>query len=265
MNVAILYICTGRYEIFWKDFYLSSEKHFLTNASKHYYVFTDAEQIFNEGSESVKKIYQANLGWPGNTLFRFKMFAPFANELKSYDYVFFFNANAMFLQDIGEEFLPNDELLVVHHPLFYKKKRKKFTYDRNPDSLAYIPEDKGEVYVAGGVNGGTGKIYAKLILDLSKNIDIDYEKGVIALWHDESHLNRYILDHPYKMLDPSYIFPEDYEKRLSFDKKIIMRDKKKYGGHDFLRQESDDFVEKKEEKKNSLSSFFKNIKNIISK
>ncbi|MBE6105753.1 family 6 glucosyltransferase [Anaerovibrio lipolyticus] len=263
MKVAILYICTGRYEIFWKDFYLSAEKHFLPNADKYYYVFTDAEQIFYEDSESVKKIYQANLGWPGNTLFRFKMFAPYAKELESCDYVFFFNANALFLQDIGEEILPNNELLVVQHPIFYGKKREKFPYDRNPESLAYIPEDEGEVYVQGAFNGGSGKVYTKLILDLEKNIDIDYQKGIIALWHDESHLNKYILNHSYKILDPSYVFPEDCEK-MPFDKKILMRDKKKYGGHGFLRQQSDDFIEQ-EKKENKLSRFINNMKKIFSK
>ncbi len=260
MRVAILYVCTGRYEIFWKDFYLTAEKYFLPRANKTYYVFTDAESIFQEDSETVKKVYQESLGWPGNTLFRFKMFAKFAKELETFDYVFFFNANAVFLQEINEDILPNDGLLVVQHPVYYNKPRRKFPYDQNPESLAYIPKNKGDVYVVGGVNGGTGKDYTKLILDLERNIDIDYQKGIIALWHDESHLNKYILNHPYKLLDPSYVFPEGYEKKLSLDKKILIRDKEKYGGHSFLRQQSNVKMEKKiDENKKLFSSVISNI------
>ena len=41
-KVAVLYICTGKYDVFWKDFYISYEKYFLPDCEKHYYVFTDA-------------------------------------------------------------------------------------------------------------------------------------------------------------------------------------------------------------------------------
>lgn len=27
-KVAVLYICTGKYDVFWKDFYISYEKYF---------------------------------------------------------------------------------------------------------------------------------------------------------------------------------------------------------------------------------------------
>lgn len=42
-KIAILYICTGKYDIFWEDFYKTSEKYFLNNSEKHYFVFTDAQ------------------------------------------------------------------------------------------------------------------------------------------------------------------------------------------------------------------------------
>lgn len=40
-SVAILYIATGRYTVFWKYFYRSAEKHLLPNSNKHYVLFTD--------------------------------------------------------------------------------------------------------------------------------------------------------------------------------------------------------------------------------
>ena len=73
-RIAVLYICTGEYSVFWKDFYNSFEEKFLVDHDKEYFVFTDAENLFGTANKRIHLIYQENLGWPGNTLFRFKMF-----------------------------------------------------------------------------------------------------------------------------------------------------------------------------------------------
>ena len=58
MKIAILYICTGKYNIFWKDFYTSCEKNFIPNSEKHYFVFTDAENIdFEKVNSLFPKLY----------------------------------------------------------------------------------------------------------------------------------------------------------------------------------------------------------------
>lgn len=97
MKVAILYICLGKYDVFWKEFYLSSEKYFLPACEKYYYVFTDSGYIFQEENEHIIKIYQADLGWPDNTLKRFHFFDSQYESLIKYDYLFFLNANCLFV------------------------------------------------------------------------------------------------------------------------------------------------------------------------
>jgi len=75
MKIGILYICTGKYDIFWKDFYLSSEKYLLKNHEKHYFVFTDSKTIFDAANnKNIHVIYQKNLGWPNNALMRYHIF-----------------------------------------------------------------------------------------------------------------------------------------------------------------------------------------------
>ncbi|MBP8789835.1 MAG: hypothetical protein KBH01_00225 [Breznakibacter sp.] len=255
-KVAILYICTGRYKIFWKDFFDSCEQFFLNEFRKEYFVFSDSDDLNDQGCVRIHLIPENQKEWPFATLYRFKMFASIKEQLKNFDYIFFFNANMRFLEVIGSEILPSKEegLLVVKHPGYYNKSREEFTYEKNPESLAFIPEDRGEAYFMGGFNGGRADDYLKMILSLDVNIDKDYEKGIIAVWHDESHLNRYILDYNPKVLGAAYGCPEG--QCVDELAKIIILDKRKFGGHEFLRSQSEVknysqlFV-------NKLRSFFK--------
>ena len=229
-KVAILYICTAKYVIFWKDFFESYEKYFLPNCEKHYFVYTDAPEAYQEKEcDRIHRFYQESLGWPDNTLMRFHIFSKQFDELEKYDYVFFMNANCQCMSTITEEeFLPGDkDLLVVQHPGYYNKKNTKYTYDRNPKSLAYIPKGEGLYYVCGGVNGGKAKAFVALMKELMHNIDIDKSNDVIALWHDESHINHYILGREdYRMLTPAYCYTEDWD--MPFEEKIRVRNKQKW-------------------------------------
>lgn len=234
--IGILYICTGRYHIFWKDFYLSSKKHFLPAEEKRYFVFTDADSLYGEENPDVKKIYQESLGWPYNTLLRFNIFLKAGAELQQCDYLFFFNANVVFLDLVEKKILPNeneDGLVAANHPGFYNKSSNRFTYDRNIQSTAYIPYGVGKYYYFGALNGGTAAAYLDMIRILNNNIYQDLSKGIIALWHDESHLNHFLLHKNPKVLSPSYCYPQGIP--LPFKPRILILDKSRYGGFDYLR------------------------------
>ena len=114
-KVAILYICTGKYVAFWEDFYKSFEKNFLKKSHVEYFVFTDADSLYGEKEyDNIHRIEQGNLGWPGNTLFRFRMFVSIKERLADFDYLFFLNANTVCTEQVTEEeFLPVEEDLLV--------------------------------------------------------------------------------------------------------------------------------------------------------
>lgn len=237
VKIAILYICTGKYSIFWEEFYKSAKKNLFPNSEKHFFVFSDASpKLFS--NEDTSYIYQQKLGWPNDTLQRFHMFSRILDELNKYNFIFFFNANILFLKKIHEDILPtNDEgLLFVQHPGFFDKEHNDFPYERNKKSTAFIPYGKGKYYVCGGVNGGTAQSYIKMIQELKASIDIDTNNKIIAVWHDESHINKYITHNRYKILSPEYAYPEDW--KLPFSPKILILDKNKFGEHDFLRGEN---------------------------
>lgn len=236
MKIAILYICTGKYDIFWDGFHQSSEQCFLTEHEKHYFVFTESTSI-KEDHSRIHKIHQNSLGWPYNTLMRFKFFLSIENELKKFDYIYFFNSNMRFLATVGEEVFPTNEedgLLAVLHPGYFNKTQEDFPYERNKRSMAYIKKEEGKHYYMGGFNGGKAKDYLNLIKELNHNIKTDLSKNIIALWHDESHLNAYLLHKNNRILSPAYGFGEGMS--LPFESKIIILDKIKFGGHHFLRE-----------------------------
>lgn len=237
MKIGILYICTGKYTVFWKDFYLSCEKNFIKSAEKKYFVFTDAQTVdFQNENENINIIKQDNLGWPYNTLMRYDIFNRSKNQFKDCDFVFFFNANLIFNQEINQnEFLPTGDLNLTAciHPGYFNKNSKKFTYDKNPKSEAYLND--GKYYVAGGINGGKIKNFINTVEIINKKIQKDLSNNIIAIWHDESHWNKYVNEHlnEIKIISPAYLYPEGWD--IPFEKKIIIRDKTKYGGHDMLR------------------------------
>jgi hypothetical protein len=257
MKIGIIYICTGKYSIFWKDFYLSSEKNFLPEAEKHYFVFTDASEIdYEKGNPRIHKIYQKDLGWPDNTLMRYDIFLKLEEEISDTDYLFYLNANLLFLEKISAgEFLPqNQEKLVgCLHPGYYNKSPEKYTYENNPQSMSYIKPKDGMKYYAGGINGGITKYFIEAIKIINSNIKIDLKRNITAKWHDESHWNWYLNNNIdiIKTLSPSYLYPEGAD--LPFETKILIRNKNLLGGHANFR------------KKTELRLIINNTKDLIKK
>lgn len=238
MRVAILYICTGKYKIFWKDFYISAESKLLPNIHKEYFVFTDAKDIdFEKENIRIHRIYQKNLGWPGNVVKRYHIFEKALSLFKDFDYIFFFNANCVVKEIINkDEILPgeNQNLTACLHPSYYNTSNLLLTYERNPKSTACIKNGEGDHYFQSALTGGRSKDFVDAILTMKKNIDVDLQNKIIAVWHDESHWNRFLIGrNDIKVLSPSYLYPENYD--LPFQKKIITRDKNRYGGHFNMR------------------------------
>jgi histo-blood group ABO system transferase len=134
---------------------------------------------------------------------------------------------------VGDEIL--GDLVATMHPYqsFYPKEQR--TYDRNPQSHAYVPQGKeGELYYAGGFNGGSTEKFLEMSKVIAERVTDDLQRGVIALWHDESQMNRYLIDNPPTLsLTPSYCFAEEQMQNpdYPYEAKIIALKK----DHDELR------------------------------
>lgn len=229
MKVGILYIAIGIYTDFWNDFYQSSEKYFLPDVEKEYYVFSDKD-VFH--GNNIHFYHQEDLGWPGNTLHRFKMFLGPMDDFSCCDYLFFFNANVLFKSPVlPQEILPSETenyfTALSWHP-FRIKHSDQYPYDRNSKSAAYILQGEGAYYFQGGLNGGRKTEYCAFIKECAAAVEQDLSNGICARVNDESYLNKYLLNRQVKVLDTTYGKPEEWF--FPFKAKIIFRDKNKFLG-----------------------------------
>ncbi|KAL0185766.1 hypothetical protein M9458_017436, partial [Cirrhinus mrigala] len=129
------------------------------------------------------------------------------NELSSevYDYIFCLDIDTKFYGRWGAESL--GRLVGVIHPWFFDTPRNQFTYERRPESLAYIPAVEGDYYYAGAAFGGSLEDVHHLTKTCREHLNIDAANSIEAVWQEESHLNKYfLLNKPSKLLSPEYMW-----------------------------------------------------------
>jgi hypothetical protein len=235
-----LYIATGPYIAFWNEFFASFEENFLNECELHYYVFTDCMDVKECENERVHVIFQKPEPWPLPTLLKYHRFLELEDELLKYDYIYQSNANVVCSSHVkSEDFLPRDEygerLVFTLHPGFYNKKPYTYPYDRNKQSGAYVPYGKEGRYVFGAMNGGISQSYLDFIKIIDKGIIDDLKRNRIALWHDESWVNKMVISRDdCRLLDPGFCYPVGFdvpfERRLSGVPKIDVFDVNTFKG-----------------------------------
>lgn len=218
MNIAICIIATGKYIRFYPTLKESIEKYFLKGHTKKFYLFTDT--IINPEYTDDVVVYMPPYPWPLPSLMRFHHFL-WAHIPPSYDLVYYFDVDTYLVDDIGDEVIPSQEegLVAVSHPRNYMCPDSIF--EDNPKSTAYVKYNGKIPYIHASFFGGWRSSFLQLCESAKKNIDIDFKNNVIAIWHDESHLNRYFIDHPPKLLDAGYGHPDFWAGDLPVKKKII--------------------------------------------
>lgn len=236
MKIAILYICIGRYSVMWEEFYQTSKRYLFDDDDKDYYVFTDDVLIAQLDLPDVTVKTVKDLGWPGNSLYRFRMFLQVADEMESYDYIYYFNANACFVKPISSEIIPQGSASIIAAQHFRQEgiDNIKYGYDRNKKSTAFVQwGQEGQHYVQACFIGASGSEMLHMCRELAANIDIDEKNGVTAKWHDESHFNKYLIGKVYTLLPVSYVYPEILN--LPIEVNILMRSKERYADLCVLR------------------------------
>ena len=230
MKICILTIATNKYIQFVERLYNNIDENFLNGHEIECLLFTDHDV---ETSDNVKVSQIEHEDWPMPTLKRYNYFVKEKEYISQFDYCYYFDIDMGIIDKVGDEVL--SDLVATMHPYqtFYSKNDR--SYDRNPNSSAYVRYgEEGPNYYAGGFNGGSTKEFLKMSEVIAERVTKDLEKGIIALWHDESQMNRYMIDNPPSLsLTPTYCFAEEQMNNASYpyDAKIIALKK----DHDELR------------------------------
>ncbi|CAI9538660.1 unnamed protein product [Staurois parvus] len=182
-----------------------------------YYIFTD--QVSNipaftlgTGRKLVTLEAPSYQRWQDVSMRRMEMIRDQSHQrfIHEVDYLVCVDVDMRFSDEVGVEIL--SIVFGTLHPGFYTASREGFTYERRPESTAYIPRDEGDFYYAGGFfGGGTVEEVYRLTNFCHNAMMVDKERQIEAIWHDESYLNKYFLyQKPTKILSPEYLWDNDF-------------------------------------------------------
>ncbi|XP_040890344.1 N-acetyllactosaminide alpha-1,3-galactosyltransferase-like [Toxotes jaculatrix] len=208
-SVALTVFAVGRYlDAYLKTFLSSSEHHFMVGLPVTYYIFTDEPKkvpdIKLAAQRSLKVIeVKRHSRWQDISMMRMKTISDvIESDIRhNFTHVFCFDVDQVFTGRFGSEALGDSVALL--HAYYYHLPKRFYTYDRNPKSKAYM--ETGDFYYHAAVFGGSWKSVKALADACYQSIMEDKQNNVEALWHDESHLNKYLLLHkPSRVLSPEY-------------------------------------------------------------
>jgi nucleoside-diphosphate-sugar epimerase len=205
-TVGLITISTGEYKAYLPRFIDTFLDKFCVKCSK-LFVFTDGQVQENS---RVVRIPVRHLGWPAMPLLRFEMLHEY-RDLYDTDYLYVIDCDVYFSNSINRAEISGGLVGTLHRNL--ERQRKDFNYEKRKESTAYISPGEGDKYFACGLYGGETSRVVEMMRVIKDNIRADIKKGIRAIWGDESHINRYFIDHPPdKILSPVYMCPEGNTK-----------------------------------------------------
>ena len=223
MKIAISFIGTGRYLNFLPQYYEYIEENFLPGVEKTILVFSDGEI---EGMpDNIKFYHQEHLEWPFITLKRFEIINKAREEILKNDWFAFIDADAFVVDKITEEdFLERccgkttDEVAFfgVHHPCHYagmpphRKGTGAYETDKKCEAYFDVSEELPPIYWQGCFWGGKVPAVLSMIDEIQGRVDRDLKNDIVALWHDETHINKYFFEREFDVhtFGIDYAYPQ---------------------------------------------------------
>ena len=236
MKLAVIFIGTSKYLNFLPTWYEGCEKYLAPNTEKQYFVFTDGE--IDGMPENVNAFSQEHLPWPQITLYRWDTILKAKEALSNFEYVLFLDADMRVVAEVSEEELMTDKKYIgVHHPCHFlgMSPHDKYpgAFETDTKSCASIdPDDDISTYWQGCLWGGRTPYVIDMVDELDKRTKSDWDRNVIAKWHDESQMNKFFIENKEDVhtMGPQYAYPECFEGFCEFERVIVhlAKDNSKY-------------------------------------
>ena len=175
-------------------------------------------------------------GWPEATLLRFHLMWEHWSHVAG-SIVVYLDADTKIVAPLNFQDLSqfcnhplSNGITPVLHPGYYKRSpalnlifRTRFgPWETNRKSTAYISNNHREHYVCGGVFWGLRDAFHQLCVEIKSQIDKDSGNNVIAKWHDESHLNKWLTTHPTMLATPEWAYAPGYRNLRKLQPRIAV-------------------------------------------
>jgi hypothetical protein len=257
-ELTVFSIATDRYLAFWVQLIESAIVYLEDFDSVHWVICTNKSadiptRLLEQLGSNLTIVEIEHEKWPFPTLLRFRYILE-ASSFFVGKYFLYLDADMKFVNKVNLDFLVGSlgqqELLLTEHPGFYRppckhrialyllEPRMVFSdllmylrfgglgsWCRDKKSLAYVPRKKRKKYVCGGVWFGKKSAILNLSSQLALRIDQDLVDGVIAPFHDESHLNWYFCTQILETIPPMLCFESSYPQLKTITPIISVIDK----------------------------------------
>ncbi|XP_037676301.1 histo-blood group ABO system transferase 1-like [Choloepus didactylus] len=228
-TIGLTVFAIKKYIIFLRLFLESAEKNFMVGHRVNYYIFTDQPDLvprltLQKHRQMVVLQVRNYSRWQDVSMHRMEMISNFSTQrfLHEVDYLVCVDVDMKFNDHVGVEILSS--LFGTLHPGFFGFSRNSFSYEHRPHSQAYIPKNRGDFYYTGAFFGGSVREVYRLTKACHQAMTVDEANGIEAVWHDESHLNKYLLYHkPTKVLSPEYYWSFHMLPYMSEEQLFIWR------------------------------------------
>ncbi len=241
LKVSVFSVATNIYFDYWLRMYETASKNLFPDAELTFHLFSNIRPSVPQreliGTNVV--IHEIpDLRWPEATLKRYELIAKNLSQVEA-DVLVYLDADMLINQVIELGSIYNadtDSVVLVRHPGYW---RPSFREDRTfyfrhldlaiKDSLMWIRfsgigawecDQKSQAFVAralrrryycGGFWLGNKASIIDFAESMSQRVDKDLSNRITAIWHDESHLNKWATSNSFRSLDASYCFAEGYK------------------------------------------------------
>lgn len=216
--ITFFSVATNIYADYWGAMVRSFEETYDLDKEVHFVCFSNRSDVQRSSSNAYVKITLVkipDLRWPDATLERFRLMTAYLNEatVRATTVAAYIDAD-MLVHNANElilEMLSATGMTFVNHPGYAKFNNWKFdlgfmvektilllkhsaygAWETRPASRAYVPRKSRGVYVCGGFWFGVIDQFKIRVSTLAEEVETDKAQKMMAIWHDESHLNAHL-------------------------------------------------------------------------
>ena len=254
-DIGIVMIATNSYLQHWFAASRGIDEFVFLDKEVRIHLFTDQpEEAQSWAKTNLTRVRLStysipSYGWPEATLFRYKFITEKSENLKEH-LLMYLDSDMLVIQAFDEIVIPENwknGLGFVQHPGFFRPNgingllcrmkhpsllkgdlyqvlktgaRQPGSWETRKDSSAFVKRNKRIKYVHGAVWFGLKESFIVMAQVLAENISEDLSRGMIAKWHDESHLNWYFAERGASILDcrlsyvPKYVWIKYSDPRI---------------------------------------------------